>query len=188
MNQIMHRNPALQRQFRDVDSGLSYGRPQGMVQDPIQVYLILSVTAAFRTHRSPARSATPPAGPAPNQDHIPGCTGTGTYANGLRSPRSAPTLTSQNRLNVRSGSTAGPAPVQAGAGGVGHMSVQIARLAGARVATTVTPGPKTELAAPLVRLNSRVITRCITRSGLLDHKRPGQSVRLAHIPGGALFS
>jgi NADPH:quinone reductase len=39
--------------------------------------------------------------------------------------------------------------VQAGAGGVGHMSVQIARLAGARVATTVTAGPKTELAASL---------------------------------------
>ncbi len=39
--------------------------------------------------------------------------------------------------------------VQAGAGGVGHMSVQIARLAGARVATTVTPGAKAELAASL---------------------------------------
>ena len=39
--------------------------------------------------------------------------------------------------------------VQAGAGGVGHMSVQIARLAGARVATTVTPGLKTELASSL---------------------------------------
>jgi len=39
--------------------------------------------------------------------------------------------------------------VQAGAGGVGHMSVQIARIAGARVATTVTPGPKTELATSL---------------------------------------
>jgi NADPH:quinone reductase len=39
--------------------------------------------------------------------------------------------------------------VQAGAGGVGHMSVQIARLAGARVATTVTPGRKTDLAASL---------------------------------------
>ncbi len=39
--------------------------------------------------------------------------------------------------------------VQAGAGGVGHMSVQIARLAGARVATTVTSGPKTELAYSL---------------------------------------
>jgi NADPH2:quinone reductase len=39
--------------------------------------------------------------------------------------------------------------VQAGAGGVGHMSVQIARLAGARVATTVSPGAKTELAASL---------------------------------------
>jgi NADPH:quinone reductase len=39
--------------------------------------------------------------------------------------------------------------VQAGAGGVGHMSVQIARLAGAKVATTVTPGPKADLAASL---------------------------------------
>jgi NADPH:quinone reductase len=39
--------------------------------------------------------------------------------------------------------------VQGGAGGVGHMSVQIARLAGARVATTVSAGPKAELAASL---------------------------------------
>jgi NADPH2:quinone reductase len=39
--------------------------------------------------------------------------------------------------------------VQAGAGGVGHLAVQIARLAGARVATTVSPGRKTELAASL---------------------------------------
>jgi NADPH:quinone reductase len=39
--------------------------------------------------------------------------------------------------------------VQAGAGGVGHMSVQIARLAGAQVATTVTAGPKQELAVSL---------------------------------------
>jgi NADPH2:quinone reductase len=39
--------------------------------------------------------------------------------------------------------------VQAGAGGVGHMSVQIARLTGARVAATVTPGRKAELAASL---------------------------------------
>jgi NADPH:quinone reductase len=39
--------------------------------------------------------------------------------------------------------------VQAGAGGVGHMSVQIARLAGARVATTVTPGRKAGLASSL---------------------------------------
>ena len=39
--------------------------------------------------------------------------------------------------------------VQAGAGGVGHMSVQIARLAEARVATTVTPGAKRELASSL---------------------------------------
>jgi len=39
--------------------------------------------------------------------------------------------------------------VQAGAGGVGHMSLQIAQIAGARVATTVTPGAKTELASSL---------------------------------------
>ncbi len=39
--------------------------------------------------------------------------------------------------------------VQAGAGGVGHMSVQIAGLAGAKVATTVTAGPKADLAASL---------------------------------------
>jgi NADPH2:quinone reductase len=39
--------------------------------------------------------------------------------------------------------------VQAGAGGVGHLAVQIARLAGARVATTVSPGRKTELASAL---------------------------------------
>jgi NADPH:quinone reductase len=39
--------------------------------------------------------------------------------------------------------------VQAGAGGVGHMSVQIARLAGARVAATVSSGPKQELATSL---------------------------------------
>jgi NADPH2:quinone reductase len=39
--------------------------------------------------------------------------------------------------------------VQAGAGGVGHVSVQLARLAGARVATTVSGGPKAELAASL---------------------------------------
>lgn len=39
--------------------------------------------------------------------------------------------------------------VQAGAGGVGHMAVQIARLAGAHVATTVTAGRKSELASSL---------------------------------------
>jgi NADPH:quinone reductase len=39
--------------------------------------------------------------------------------------------------------------VQAGAGGVGHMSVQIARLAGARVATTVSGEEKSALAASL---------------------------------------
>jgi NADPH:quinone reductase len=39
--------------------------------------------------------------------------------------------------------------VQAGAGGVGHMSLQIARLAGAHVATTVSGGEKTKLATSL---------------------------------------
>jgi NADPH:quinone reductase len=39
--------------------------------------------------------------------------------------------------------------VQAGAGGVGHMSVQIARIAGARVATTVSGEDKSALAASL---------------------------------------
>jgi NADPH:quinone reductase len=39
--------------------------------------------------------------------------------------------------------------VQAGAGGVGQMSVQICRIAGAHVATTVTAGAKTELAEAL---------------------------------------
>jgi NADPH:quinone reductase len=39
--------------------------------------------------------------------------------------------------------------VQGGAGGVGHMSVQLARTAGARVAATVSAGPKAELAAEL---------------------------------------
>jgi NADPH:quinone reductase len=39
--------------------------------------------------------------------------------------------------------------VHGGAGGVGHMSVQIARTAGARVAATVTAGPKAELARKL---------------------------------------
>jgi len=39
--------------------------------------------------------------------------------------------------------------VQAGAGGVGHMSVQIARIAGARVATTVSGQEKSALAASL---------------------------------------
>jgi NADPH:quinone reductase len=37
--------------------------------------------------------------------------------------------------------------VQAGAGGVGHMAVQIARLSGARVATTVSCGEKTKVAS-----------------------------------------
>jgi NADPH:quinone reductase len=60
------------------------------------------------------------------------------------------TITAWEALRDRARVAAGQSVlVQAGAGGVGHMSVQIARLAGARVATTVTPGPKTELAASL---------------------------------------
>ncbi|HEX3712091.1 MAG TPA: zinc-binding dehydrogenase, partial [Trebonia sp.] len=60
------------------------------------------------------------------------------------------TITAWEALRERARISAGQfALVQAGAGGVGHMSVQIARLAGARVATTVTPGAKTELAASL---------------------------------------
>jgi threonine dehydrogenase-like Zn-dependent dehydrogenase len=39
--------------------------------------------------------------------------------------------------------------VQAGAGGVGHVSVQLARLTGARVAATVSPGVKADLASSL---------------------------------------
>lgn len=57
--------------------------------------------------------------------------------------------------------------VQGGAGGVGHMSVQIARVAGARVAATVSAGPRAELAA---RLGAE---RCI------DYRREdvGEAVR-----------
>lgn len=60
------------------------------------------------------------------------------------------TITAWEALRERARLGAGQTVlVQAGAGGVGHMSVQIARLAGARVATTVSPGVKTELAAAL---------------------------------------
>jgi NADPH:quinone reductase len=60
------------------------------------------------------------------------------------------TITAWEATRERARVTAGQSVlVQAGAGGVGHMSVQIARLAGARVATTVTAGEKTELAASL---------------------------------------
>jgi NADPH:quinone reductase len=60
------------------------------------------------------------------------------------------TITAWEALHERARIGAGQfVLVQAGAGGVGHMSVQIARLAGARVAATVTPGPKTELATSL---------------------------------------
>jgi NADPH:quinone reductase len=74
----------------------------------------------------------------------------------IRCPRSsaaaAPlvTITAWEAMRERARVSAGQSVlVQAGAGGVGHMSVQIARLAGARVATTVSPGPKAELAALL---------------------------------------
>jgi NADPH2:quinone reductase len=60
------------------------------------------------------------------------------------------TITAWEALHGRARISAGQhVLVQAGAGGVGHMSVQIARLAGARVATTVTSGARTELAASL---------------------------------------
>jgi NADPH:quinone reductase len=60
------------------------------------------------------------------------------------------TITAWEALNERARVTRDQfVLVQAGAGGVGHMSVQIACLAGARVAATVTPGPKTELASSL---------------------------------------
>jgi NADPH:quinone reductase len=60
------------------------------------------------------------------------------------------TITAWEALRERARVSAGQfVLVQAGAGGVGHMSVQIARLAGARVATTVSPGAKTALASSL---------------------------------------
>jgi NADPH2:quinone reductase len=60
------------------------------------------------------------------------------------------TITAWEALRERARVSAGQfALVQGGAGGVGHLSVQIARLAGARVAATVSPGPKAELAAAL---------------------------------------
>jgi NADPH:quinone reductase len=60
------------------------------------------------------------------------------------------TITAWEALHGRARISAGQfALVQAGAGGVGHMSVQIARLAGARVAATVAPGAKAKLAASL---------------------------------------
>jgi NADPH2:quinone reductase len=60
------------------------------------------------------------------------------------------TITAWEALRERARVSAGQSVlVQAGAGGVGHMSVQIARLAGARVAATVSPGEKTELASSL---------------------------------------
>jgi NADPH2:quinone reductase len=60
------------------------------------------------------------------------------------------TITAWEAMRGRARVTSGQfVLVQAGAGGVGHLSVQIARLAGARVAATVSPGRKTELASSL---------------------------------------
>ena len=60
------------------------------------------------------------------------------------------TITAWEAVRERARVTSGQfVLVQGGAGGVGHMSVQIAKLAGARVATTVSPGRKTELASSL---------------------------------------
>jgi NADPH2:quinone reductase len=60
------------------------------------------------------------------------------------------TITAWEALHGRARVTDGQLVlVQGGAGGVGHMSVQIARTAGARVAATVSAGPKAELAARL---------------------------------------
>jgi NADPH:quinone reductase len=60
------------------------------------------------------------------------------------------TITAWEALRERARVTHGQLVlVQGGAGGVGHMSVQIARTAGARVAATVSAGPKAELAAKL---------------------------------------
>jgi NADPH:quinone reductase len=60
------------------------------------------------------------------------------------------TITAWEALRERARVTRGQfVLVQGGAGGVGHMSVQIARTAGARVAATVSAGAKTELAAKL---------------------------------------
>jgi NADPH:quinone reductase len=60
------------------------------------------------------------------------------------------TITAWEALRERAHVSDGQAVlVQGGAGGVGHMAVQIARLSGARVATTVSGGAKTKLASSL---------------------------------------
>ena len=60
------------------------------------------------------------------------------------------TITAWEALRERARVSDGQAVlVQAGAGGVGHMAVQIARLSRARVATTVSGGAKSELASSL---------------------------------------
>jgi NADPH:quinone reductase-like Zn-dependent oxidoreductase len=74
------------------------------------------------------------------------------------------TITAWETLPERARVSAGQlALVQAGAGGVGHLSVQIARLAGARVATTVRPGPKAELAASLGAARVYASTQLLSR-------------------------
>src|SRR5271166_1854879 len=68
-----------------------------------------------KVHEPPSCTETQPCHPAPPCQAIqpptsrshPGCNRTGTYAN---HPPQRPGLTSPNRLNVRSGSIAGPTP------------------------------------------------------------------------------
>jgi hypothetical protein len=79
------------------------------------VKLILSVTEDFRTRRSPSLNAAPPAEPAPNQDHGPAAAEPERTPSTPAGSLSAPTLTSLNRPNVRTGSVAGPTPEHAGA-------------------------------------------------------------------------
>ena len=60
---IMHRNPALRRQFQDIDSGLSYGHLTGPVQPLSRPLLILFVTEDFRIRPARSPNATPPGRP-----------------------------------------------------------------------------------------------------------------------------
>lgn len=78
------------------------------------------------------------------------------------------TITAWEALRERARVSAGQRVlVQGGGGGVGHLAIQIARVAGARVAATVSAGPRLELAA---RMGAE---RCI------DYRREdvGEAVR-----------
>jgi len=104
----MYRNPALRRGFRNIDCGRGSGRCWRPDRVSSLSNWTLSVTEDFRTRRSPSPSATARRSSPASRSH-PGCTGTGMYAN---DPRTLPVLTSPNRLNVRNGSVAGPAPAR----------------------------------------------------------------------------